>query len=338
MCRRRRRRVSPEHAQRPSDDVMSYTLVTGESLTEAVRRVAGEQLDDAIDDLTTAIADDPTEAIHDARKRCKKVRGLVRAVRPALGDDTYRVANDTARDAARQLSELRDATALMETFRIVVEASDIEVSGDDDTALAVRTVDDLLAERHVAAESELAVDHPQVERARDLLVGTRAESRSWDLDDEGWEALTDGIAKTYKRGRKAFLITVEAPTGDNFHGWRKRVKYSWYHLRLVSDVAPTVLDPLTDAFHRLADGLGDAHDMVVLAEKLPSLGEDRCDLRPVERLLGGYRSVLEQRSLALGARLHAESTSAFVERLGNYWSANDRFGPECDVGGIDELW
>ena len=85
---------------------MSYTLVTGETLTEAARRVAGEQLDDAIDDLSDAVDDDPTEAIHDARKRCKKVRGLVRAVRPALGEDVYRVANDTARDAARELSDL----------------------------------------------------------------------------------------------------------------------------------------------------------------------------------------------------------------------------------------
>lgn len=317
---------------------MSYSLVTGESLTEAVRRVAGEQLDDAIDDLTDAITDDPTEAIHDARKRCKKVRGLVRAVRPALGDDVYRVANDTARDAARELSDLRDATALMEMFRVVVEASDIELSGDDDTALAARTVDELLTARHLAAESELAVDHPRVERARDLLIGARAESQRWDVDDEGWDALADGIAKTYKRGREAFWTTAEAPTGDNFHGWRKRVKYSWYHLRLVSDIAPTVLDPLTRAYHLLAEGLGDAHDMVVLTDTLPSLGEDLCDLRPVEQLLGGYRSVLEQRSLALGARLHAESKSAFVERMGGYWSAYERFGPEREAGGIETLW
>ncbi|HSM66974.1 MAG TPA: CHAD domain-containing protein [Ilumatobacteraceae bacterium] len=317
---------------------MSYTLVTGEPVSEAVRRVAGEQLDDAIDDLSDAISDDPTEAIHDARKRCKKVRGLVRAVRPALGDDVYRVANDTARDAARELSDLRDATALTETFRIVVEASDLDLSGDDDTAVAARTVDHLLTERHLAAASELAADHPRVERARDLLLATRAESGGWDLDDQGWDALAGGIEKTYERGRSAFRTSAEAPTADNFHEWRKRVKYSWYHLRLVGDVAPTVLDPLADGFHDLADALGDAHDMVVLSETLGSLGDDVCDLAPVERLLGGYRSVLEQRSLALGARLFAEPKSAFVERLGRYWSANERFGPECDVGEIETLW
>ena len=317
---------------------MSYTLVTGESITEAVRRVAGEQLDDAIDDLSDAIADDPTEAIHDARKRCKKVRGLVRAVRPALGEDVYRVANDSVRDAARELSDLRDATALMETFRIAVEASDIDLSGDDDIAVASRTVDQVLTERHRGAASELAADHPRVERSRYLLVAARAQSQRWDLDDEGWDAVAGGVAKTYKRGRRAFRITAEAPTGDNFHEWRKRVKYSWYHLRLTGGIAPTVLDPLADAFHALADALGDAHDMAGLAETLPRLGDDLCDLEPVERLLGGYRSVLEERSLVLGARLFAESKSAFVERLGCYWSAHERFGPERPVGDIDTLW
>lgn len=316
---------------------MSYTLVTDESLTEAVRCVAGEQLDDAIDDLTEVIGDDPTDAIHDARKRCKKVRGLVRAVRPALGDDVYRVANDTARDAARELSDLRDATALRETFRTVVDVSGIDLADDDDTAVAARTVDHLLTDRHLDAESQLTADHPRVERARDLLIGARAESQRWDLDEDGWNGLADGIGKTYERGRRAFAAGAEAPTGGNFHEWRKRVKYSWYHLRLVEDTAPSVLGPLTHAFHDLSDALGDAHDMVVLTDTLADRGDDLCDLRPVERLLGGHRTVLERRSLGLGARLYTESRSAFVERLGGYWTAHRRYGPECDVGELEQL-
>ena len=46
--------------------------------------------------------------VHDVRKRCKKVRGLLRLVRPGLGPD-YRRANADVRDAARELSSLRDA-------------------------------------------------------------------------------------------------------------------------------------------------------------------------------------------------------------------------------------
>lgn len=314
---------------------MSYTLITDESLTEAVRRVAAEQLDAAIDDLAVEITNDPARAIHDARKRCKKVRGLVRAVRPSLGKRVYQVANDTARDAARELSDLRDATAMVETFRLAVEHGGLD-EDDESVGPAIESVERMLTERQLAAEAQLDVDHPRVERAREMLMGMRATSSTWDLDADGWVAIAGGARKTYKRGRRALSVAADAPTGQNFHEWRKRVKYTWYHLRLVDDMAPAVLAPLTDAFHDLSDALGDAHDMVVLTDTLATI-DDGPDQRPVEQLLGGLRSTLEHRALALGARLYAESKSAFVDRLGAYWSAEERFGPERPVGGIDAL-
>ena len=253
---------------------MSYALTNDGSVRDAVRRVAAEQLADAIDDLTDAIDDNPTKAIHDARKRCKKVRGLLRAVRPSLGEAVYRVANDTTRDAARELSDLRDATALMETFQLAVDLSGVDATGDEDTAVALRAVDRALTERHRDAESRLGSDHPSVERAREMLIGTRAECDRWQLDDDGWDAIVDGVRKTYERGRRAFAAATGAPTGENLHDWRKPVKYTWYHLRLLGDTAPTVLDPLADAFHDLSDALGDAHDIQVLVDELPNLGAD----------------------------------------------------------------
>lgn len=317
---------------------MSYVLTGDHTVGDAVRRVATEQLDDAIAHLSETIDHDPTDAIHDARKCCKKVRGLVRAVRPSLGDEVYHAANGSAREAAQELSDLRDATALMDTFLLAVDRADVDATGDDDAAVAIRFVEQALTLRHREAHSQLASDHPRVERSRELLIGLRAACERWELADDGWDAIDDGVRKTYKRGRSAFEAAVEAPTGENFHEWRKRVKYTWYHLRLIGETAPTVLEPLANAFHDLSDALGDAHDMHVLVDALPGLGDDVGDTRPVEQLLGGYRSVLERRSLTLGARLYAESKSAFTDRLGAYWSAHERLGHEGDVGDIDALW
>ena len=56
------------------------------------------------------------EAIHDARKRLKKARAALRLARAALSKDEYRWENDTLRDAARPLSEVRDAQALIDTL------------------------------------------------------------------------------------------------------------------------------------------------------------------------------------------------------------------------------
>ena len=50
----------------------TYTFLPEETVPEAASRVAREQLDRAIDDLTTRRDEDPVEAIHDARKAIKR--------------------------------------------------------------------------------------------------------------------------------------------------------------------------------------------------------------------------------------------------------------------------
>ncbi|WP_153558836.1 CHAD domain-containing protein [Roseimaritima sediminicola] len=77
---------------------MSYQIKREESLEQAVRRIACEQIDKAVAEL-----DDPRlsrpQAVHQLRKRCKKLRGLLRLVRPAM-EKTYAKENACFRDTA----------------------------------------------------------------------------------------------------------------------------------------------------------------------------------------------------------------------------------------------
>src|SRR5215475_2007881 len=66
------------------------------------------------------------ERIHSIRKRCKKLRGLLRLVRPSLGD-TYERENAYFRDVARALSPLRDVHVTLAAFDAVLAHSDGEV-------------------------------------------------------------------------------------------------------------------------------------------------------------------------------------------------------------------
>src|SRR6056297_195459 len=187
---------------------MGYVLERDESVEDGVRRIAREQLDDAVDDLENLIDDDPADAVHDVRKRCKKVRGLVRLVRPSLGEDTYRVANDTARDAGRHLSDLRDATALMETFELVVDRSEMDRDADDEAGTAVRAVGDVLRSRHRRAVDQLDHDHPAVRRRCRGRWTTTAGMPS----DPAWRRPTNAGGRRSRRRRRR----PPAPTSTNF--------------------------------------------------------------------------------------------------------------------------
>src|SRR3954462_11066873 len=93
---------------------MAYRLDLAAALSATLRTVARDQLEAAADGLEQA-GDDPVEAVHDARKRLKKTRSLLRLPRPGLRRRDYGADNRAPRDARRALSGARDADVRVET-------------------------------------------------------------------------------------------------------------------------------------------------------------------------------------------------------------------------------
>jgi CHAD domain-containing protein len=94
---------------------MASRLKRSESGLAGVRRMLRQETKRALRAIDSGRAP-RGEAIHDARKRLKKARAALRLARAALPGDEYRRENDTLRDAARPLSEVRDAEVLIDTL------------------------------------------------------------------------------------------------------------------------------------------------------------------------------------------------------------------------------
>jgi CHAD domain-containing protein len=138
-----------------------------------VRRVATERLDDAIGRLGDI--DDPETAVHEARKRCKEVRGLARLVAPALGAQ-FRPFDRTVRNAANQLSSMRDAHAVLATLDSLLALHDL-----DDELRSVRDRQAALADEASAA---VRAGDERIDTARELLTRL-APSRSAGVSPPG---------------------------------------------------------------------------------------------------------------------------------------------------------
>lgn len=314
---------------------MSYRIDHRQPIADEVRRIAHEQVDSALDQLETLGRGDSVTIIRECRKHTKKVRGLVRLVRPALGDH-YKAANTTFRDAARELSGYRDDHALLHTFDAVMATSNEHLAPGGHVA-----VREALVEHAAASTKAVNEESEHVVRARDLLHDGRLQIDDWNLDAEGWAAMSAGLMQTYGRGVDALEASVERPTPPRHHELRKRAKYTWYHVRLLGDSAPSTLKPLARQFHRLSGGLGDAHDLAVLRERLTSAPDTYGGDETVEQtvlVLDGRRSLLTERSIALASRLYAEKPKHFARRLGAYWNAWDTFDDEQPVGTLTNLF
>src|SRR5262245_62014464 len=93
---------------------MSFELKPDESVARGARRILRHQVESALELITDPA--DADEAVHDARKHFKKVRAVLRLMRGALRPKDYRRENLCFRDAARPLTEMRDAVVLVESL------------------------------------------------------------------------------------------------------------------------------------------------------------------------------------------------------------------------------
>lgn len=278
-----------------------------ESVQHAVRRITRQQVHAVI-----AMIDDPAAdreaTVHELRKASKKLRALLRLVRPVLQDARKEIV--VLRDLARHVSAVRDAATLVGSFDRVMAAYGTQVDRDVQDAIRKRLVlqrDELMAATDVPA---LLAD------CRAVLLALEWRSCEWTLDADGAGALRRGLRKSYRKARDAMSDAVAAPTPERLHAWRKREKDHWYHARLLAPIWEKPMGAYVDAANALGDLLGDHHDLTVLLDALARqphrFGSDE-DAEVLAGLTRSLQAVLEAKAFADGARLFAESPSALAD-------------------------
>jgi CHAD domain-containing protein len=293
-----------------------YRLRRDEPTADGLRRVARDQLADAVANLRDSERDRAT-AVHEARKDLKKVRAVLRLTRERLGDDRYRAQNRRLRDAGRALAEARDAQVKLETLHGVESrfGSEAPEAAVQDLAERLRRDIERVGDGGDADLREAA------DRAIAEIEAGMEEVSDWPLSGKGWKLVKAGLVRSYARGRAAFEKTLASPTAPTVHEWRKRVKDLWYHLRLVRESWPEVLDALIEEAHELADLLGDHHDLEVLADDVRARDLPEEERTALVELTERRQEELLERAIPLGERVYAEKPADFKRRIRRYWRA-----------------
>lgn len=288
---------------------MSYRLDLDRRPATTTRRTLVAQLEQAVGRLQGETGEDRAAVLHDVRTDLKKSRTLLRLMRPALPADLYRSEMATLRDSARTISAARDADALPVALTQLYERYVGRLPESTYVALEAR-----LVERAHTSDAQA----PLVDEAA-TLGAARDRVKGWPLQELRWVDVVDELQHTYRRGRLAFGHARRQPSDENLHEWRKRLKDLLYQLRLLQAAWPTVLGAYVQEAHRLADLLGDDHDLTVLiavlrdsagpATLLPTSAD------PLIELAAQRRAKLQAEAWALGERLYGESPKAFRRRI-----------------------
>ncbi len=293
---------------------MANQLARKRSGTQGVLHILRTQLEKTIERLQgdPPLAD---EAIHDARKRLKKVRAGLRLLREVLGTRLYRQENACFRDAARPLSEVRDARVLVDTLDALAKGFPGEVE-----AKALRELRQGVVERQGEVRRHLSED--VLASVRTALGEAHQRMEDWPVGRHGWSVLGAGLKRVYKAGRSAFRAALKDPSEENLHEWRKQAKYLRYQVGFLRPLWPAMLEELEDQAHVLGDHLGDDHDLAVLCgvlEEEVARFPDRVAVAALAGAIDGRRAELQEQAWTVGRRLYGEKPRRFTRRLGRWW-------------------
>lgn len=290
---------------------MSYNIKLKQSCQKNLRRIAQDQVAKAVDKATDKNLSQG-KRVHQARKRCKKLRALLRLFRPGF-PDTYEAENRVFRDAAKIFSCIRDADALGECYDKLMECFREEIDLPAMSPLRRK----LTLRRNALVEESPDMD-AQLGDFSELLSSAAGRVDKWEVEDPR-QAIMNGAAKTYRRGRKAMQEAMQEPTDEQLHELRKRVNYTRYQFKILSSAWPAVLHPLRRQYKHVSDLLGDDHDLALLRHTVLDDNEDFHENSRREALVGlidRRRAMLQAEAFELGEELYVLKPKAFRKWIG----------------------
>jgi CHAD domain-containing protein len=292
---------------------MAYRIRNRMPLDQELKRVFSERLDDSIQWLGNP-EQDLDEAIHEVRKNMKKIRGLLRLFRYTLPCGIYRNLNGFCRDFSRKFARAREARVHLNTIK--------KLENKNQFPPAASSVVDLLQSRYNGILNTLTDQKEFFALSCLELQDSKEQIVKIDIDPST-KQMCKGIKRVYRRGRKAMQMAKKHPNARNFHEWRKRVKYLWYHIGLLQDAWPAVMKGYRRTLDKLSGDLGLEHDLselqqlILESDLLGVIPEtDKHDLSSAVE-----KSRMEARSgiWLYGDRQYTEKPGAFAGRIMKYW-------------------
>lgn len=278
---------------------------------EELARIFEHQTGSALAQLARAPRAD---AVHGARRACKRARAALRLLRPALGGAAFHRLDGCVRDAARSLAPARDRTVVAATLRVL--SGGTGASG----------VSEMMARLLPMADAA----QPDVARARALLERVRGELKRSPSPELTSTQLGAAAARVYRSARRRYArLRGGAADDETFHAFRRQVKYHAFHVRMLRGLWPDLMGAWAERLDELAELLGFEHDLTVSCAALDRVPGNRSRVAGLQRKARSRQAVLRGRALTLAGVLMAERPRALGERLAAYHAAAERSGRDA---------
>ena len=256
----------------------------------------------------------PDKSVHAARKEMKRARAALRLMRASLGDTTYRTINRQVRDAARPLTPIRDAGALIGSLESIRRPDEKEAC-----KAYLNCLRDLLNGELWSSHRHLTATALDASAAVLRKVDRRIEALPAKEPD--LPTVKQGMKRVFKAGRAALARARRRRNTDSLHEWRKQTKYLSNQIELIRPLFQVKLKKIGRRSYKLAELLGEDHDLALLRDKIgelraaarlpPGAGARRVLNKRIKR----RRCKLQAKARGLGNQLYGRSAGSFASAL-----------------------
>ncbi|HKB80080.1 MAG TPA: CHAD domain-containing protein [Thermoanaerobaculia bacterium] len=274
------------------------SVEAGERAPQRLRRRALDLADQVLAALARIDAD--AEAVHDARRKLKELRALVRLVGDVL-PRRGKPERGFFRDAGRLFAPQREAIAAVETFDSVRAHFTSEWKPRE--FLQIR--------RALVEHGGAAADPAAIERLRADLAVERGRIAAWPVDSMSSDDLWKGLERSYRRSRQAMRSALHDRTPQDFHRWRRRAKTLWHQEQFFAALGMGSFADSIKTLHKLGRSLGEHHDLALLDERCGTASDSFGSSRYVRR----FRRFLHRRLRDLEERAESTGSDLFAARV-----------------------
>lgn len=289
---------------------MSYRLKVSEPLGEAVPRIICEQIERVRDELSDQR--DPVAAVHEARKSLKRIRALLKLVRPGLDAAVYDREANRYRTIAGELSPTRDRDVMASSLTSMIKVA----RADEAPALL-----DIKAKLLTPAASGDSSGPRQHDGVLAKLAEAQAAAQGLVVEGDA-DTVKQGLRNAYRKGRRLQRRAYDEASDETFHELRKSVQLHWRHMQLLQKSWPELFAARIEAARSLSQMLGDQQDMAVLIEAIKA--RDDLPEDAAATVLGVARASqrrARKQAPAIGEQLYAQRSGDFARSTVAIWTA-----------------
>jgi CHAD domain-containing protein len=289
---------------------MAFRFKLGEPFEDGCRRIALEQIERAQSQLHDK--SNHAVSVHETRKSLKRLRALLRLIRPAIGEGAFKDENAQLRDLGLSLSGARDRHVLLETVNKLEGSAGFGRKG----------LTESLRQCIAAANGEGAP--LTMKQAQSRLADAKKRFAELHIEGSGFDIVGAGLERCYLKARHALADAYNKPTDESFHEWRKGAQQHWRQMTLLSRAWPEYLGARASEARTLSQLLGDDHDLAMLvafvhSEAAAGLGSEQAAI--VEKAARQRQAELRATAEPRGGRLFAEAPKRLRRSVRAYWDA-----------------